>query len=262
MKQFTDIQLATFLNGPAGVDLDTGILYLNPFVWSKLGDNARKFIIAHELGHLNQNHVSEYAADKFALWKNMQMGEDSIAALRGFYEAMPFSTAEQKDRGEALLLQVFQNEFDSGNTHVEGMISLLNTPVENIQTATGLAGWLAIGGGVLGSIIPGVGTALGAGAGSAVGIAISSGISANQSKKELKKATDEQKQRVAAKEAEQARLLELQRYELEQQKIQQQIHQKQTESTQKIQSKSKYKIIVIIMVIISIASFIWYKLKK
>lgn len=261
MKQFTDIQLATFLNGPAGVDLDTGILYLNPFVWSKLGDNARKFVIAHELGHLNQNHVSEYAADKFALWKNMQMGEDSIAALRGFYEAMPFSTAEQKDRGEALLLQVFQKEFDSGNTHVEGMISLLNTPVENIQTATGLAGWLAIGGAVLGSIIPGVGTALGAGAGAAVGTAISSGVAANKSKKEQEKTTDEQKQRVAAKEAEQARLLELQRYELEQQQ-QQQIHQKQTESTQKIQSKSKYKIIVIIMVLISIASFIWYKLKK
>jgi len=233
MKQFSDIQLATFLNGPAGVDLDTGILYLNPFVWSKLGDNARKFVIAHELGHLNQNRVSEYAADKFALWKNMEMGEDSIAALRGFYEAMPFSTNEQKERGEILLAEVFEKEFTGGNTNVEGMISLLNTPIENIQTATGLAGWLSVAGGVVGSIIPGVGTVLGAGAGAALGTAIEGGVAAKKSKDEQAKTTAEQEQRIAAKEAEQARLLELQRYAIEQQKLQQQQNEVKQEPKRK-----------------------------
>lgn len=115
MKNFSSIQEVTGLGGPAAVNLDTAVLYIDRREFDKLSDTAKKFVIAHELGHLNASEDSEQAADKWAFWRRLELGDDKIDVLKAFYKSLPFSTHEQIERGEKMLQNVFATAAYEGN---------------------------------------------------------------------------------------------------------------------------------------------------
>ncbi|MCQ2959552.1 MAG: ImmA/IrrE family metallo-endopeptidase [Bacteroidales bacterium] len=127
MKNFTDIQTVLWLNGPAAVNVNTGVLYINEKEFQKLGENSRRFVIMHELGHLNADRKGEQAADEWALEHLLGLGESSIDMLKAFYEAIPFSDYEQRDRAENLLRKVFETEFNQGNEKAKPVIDIFNS---------------------------------------------------------------------------------------------------------------------------------------
>lgn len=112
-RSFTDIQYNQFLDGPAGVDLETGVLYLNPMLYSQLSDVGRKVVLLHELGHLNVGD-NEFAADNFAYWKGLGLGYEALEQFKAFIGALKPKSPEQLQRTEAMLKKVIQNELQTG----------------------------------------------------------------------------------------------------------------------------------------------------
>lgn len=127
MKNFTDIQTALWVDGPAAVNTKTGVLYINENEFYKLGENSRRFVIMHELGHLNSDKTGEYAADEYAFEKMVGLGDSSIKIIKAFYDAMPFTDSEQKQRAEVLLKKVFENEFRNGNTKAKAVVDIFDS---------------------------------------------------------------------------------------------------------------------------------------
>lgn len=127
MKNFTDIQTALWVDGPAAVNTKTGVLYINEDEFYKLGENSRRFVIMHELGHLNSEETGEYAADEYAFEKMLNLGDSSLNIIKAFYDAMPFTDSEQKQRAEVLLKKVFENEFKNGNTKAKVVIDIFDS---------------------------------------------------------------------------------------------------------------------------------------
>lgn len=184
MKNFTDIQENLFINTPAAVNRKTGVLYINPRLFGKLKDASQNFVIAHEYGHLINNSSNEKAADDYALWRQIGLGEDSIDVLRSFYDAMPFNTPEQVERGEKLLRTVFRNEFNANNPAAKGFLEIIDAKDE-VAAANGKAlKWIGKAWTVAGSVmnvVPGVGNLIG-GAVSAAGTVLQTGGSLKEAK--------------------------------------------------------------------------------
>lgn len=185
MKEFSDIQENIFMNTPAAVNRKTGVLYINPNYFNGLTNASKNFVIAHEYGHLINNSSNEKNADDYALWKQIGLGNDSIDVLKSFYDAMPFTTDEQVERGEKLLRTVFFNEFKKGNDSAKAFLNIIEAEPMKLDAANG---FLAKGfgnivstvGGVL-ELIPAVGQVVGT-AVAAAGAAISAGGSLAEAK--------------------------------------------------------------------------------
>lgn len=137
MKQFTDIQENLFIDTPAAVCRKTGVLYINPRYFDKLSQASKNFVIAHEYGHLQNNSSNEKAADEYALWKRIGLGDDSISVLKSFYDALPFTTDEQIERGEKLLRSVFKKEFDAGKSSAKTFLDIIEAKGSDIDCAGG-----------------------------------------------------------------------------------------------------------------------------
>ena len=162
MRNFTDIQTVLWINGPAAVNTKTGVLYINEDEFSKLGENSRRYVILHELGHLNAENKGEEAADEWAMEKLMGLNESSIDMLKAFYEAVPFSDYEQRERAENLLRKVFETEFQNGNEKAKSVIDIFNTIMpgdEDIKHFQKKGTWLKISGRI-GQVVGGVLTAI------------------------------------------------------------------------------------------------------
>ena len=127
MKNFTDIQTVPWVNGPAAVNTKTGVLYINEPEFQRLGENSRRFVILHELGHINSESKGEKAADEWAMEHLLGLGESSIEMLKAFYEALPFTDYEQRDRAETLLRKVFETEFLNGNEKAKSVLDIFNS---------------------------------------------------------------------------------------------------------------------------------------
>lgn len=107
------------LDGPAAVDLDTGVLYLNKDTWHKLSPHTRKFVLLHELGHLS-GHLDEKGADIFALNKMLKNDEKLSQAINAMYEGLDFSTQEQYDRLDNIIINAVKYEaFFRGNVQAK-----------------------------------------------------------------------------------------------------------------------------------------------
>lgn len=129
MKNFSAIEESHFINGPAAVDLRSAVLYINPREWNKLSPVAKNFVIAHELGHLNTAVDSEFAADKWAFWHRLELGDSSIDLLKEFYRTLPFGTPEQIQRAEEMLRTVLAGE--ERNETVAPLFQMIKTPVQH-----------------------------------------------------------------------------------------------------------------------------------
>jgi len=129
-RSFTDIQYNQFLDGPAGVHLETGVLYLNPMLYSQLGDVGRKVVLLHELGHLNVGE-NEFAADNFAYWKGLGLGIEALEQFQAFIGALKPQSTEQLQRAEAMLTNVIQNELNAGTDASPLYNWLLTTDTHN-----------------------------------------------------------------------------------------------------------------------------------
>ncbi len=151
MRNFTDIQTVLWLEGPAAVNVNTGVLYINEDLFQKLGENSRRFVIMHELGHLNAEQKGEKAADEWAFEHLLGLGESSIAMLKAFYEAIPFTDYEQRDRAENLLRKVFETEFNQGNEKAKSVLDIFNSILpgdEDIKNFNKNGTFLKISGGI------------------------------------------------------------------------------------------------------------------
>lgn len=155
MKNFSAIEESHFINGPAAVDLRSAVLYINPREWNKLSPVAKNFVIAHELGHLNTAVDSEFAADKWAFWHRLELGDSSIDLLKEFYRTLPFGTPEQIQRAEEMLRTVLAGE--ERNETVAPLFQMIKTPVQhngNTREFIGaiISGASAITSGIIGGI--------------------------------------------------------------------------------------------------------------
>ncbi|MCL2328310.1 MAG: ImmA/IrrE family metallo-endopeptidase [Bacteroidetes bacterium] len=138
MRNFSSIQEAHWINGPAAVDLKTAVLYINPLAFRKLSETAQKFVILHELGHLNVAEDSEQEADKWAFFKSMKLGDDKIQVLKDFYKSLPFSSKEQTERSEQMLRLVFEDESNEALSPIAKMFNNSTTRQGNLR------GWIPI----------------------------------------------------------------------------------------------------------------------
>lgn len=133
MQGFKGIQYSQYLNGPAGVNLDTGVLYINPAIYPGLSDFSKRFVTDHELGHLIYGD-SEFAADNYAFWKNLDLNEDSLSKVKLLYDALPFDNKEQIERAEALLQTALQNELSKKDNPAQPYLeSLLQEKSEKVS---------------------------------------------------------------------------------------------------------------------------------
>ena len=255
MRNFSDIQYNRFIEGPAGVSMKTGVLYINPTIWENLSPAARNFIIAHELGHLNMGE-NEFEADRYALLRRIDMGDDNVESIAAFYKSMPFDTAEQKERAEELLITAFENEVKAGNEKVLPFYEYIQSADAELflKKLNGKSKGAIIGGvvgGVVGSIIPGAGTLVGAQLGASIG-GIGGGIYDNKKtekqKKEQAKKTEEQVKK-ELQEAEIANRLNLASQKTE---VENAIEIQQQEKKAKQRLISSITVVVIIGIIIYI----------
>ncbi len=120
-KEFTAVEYTNQLNGPAGVSLSSGTLYLNRKKWEALSPRTQRLILLHEQGHL-QYGSNEFAADEHSFWRMLEFGEDSLNVVEAFYNALPFSTPEQIERSEAMLTQALEYEASRGNAEAKGIL--------------------------------------------------------------------------------------------------------------------------------------------
>ncbi|MDR0941955.1 MAG: hypothetical protein LBM68_07000, partial [Bacteroidales bacterium] len=104
MRNFSSIETVTWIDGPAAVDLKTGVLYINPVHFDKLSNVAKRFVIFHELGHLNASTDSEEAADEWAFEHMIDLGNSNVELLKAFYKSLPFSNKAQINRAEQMLI--------------------------------------------------------------------------------------------------------------------------------------------------------------
>ncbi len=148
MKTFSSIYETILIDGPALVNVKTAALYINPFEWRKLGDTAKKFVILHELGHLNAAEDSEIAADKWAFWHSVELGENNIALLKDFYDAL-FNkerevTQEQIERGEQMLHCVLTEAVANDNEIATQIWEIIKAPA-NTDDVRGFIGLITAG---------------------------------------------------------------------------------------------------------------------
>jgi len=259
MRNFSDIQYNRFIEGPAGVSMKTGVLYINPTIWENLSPAARNFIIAHELGHLNMGE-NEFEADRYALLRRIDMGDDNVESIAAFYKSMPFDTAEQKERAEELLITAFENEVKAGNEKVLPFYEYIQSADAELflkkikENLSGKSAGAIIGGivgGTVGTIIPGAGTLVGAQIGASIG-GIAGNVYDNKKTSELadeqaKKTEDQAKKEL--QEAEIANRLNLASQKTE---VENAIEIQQQEKKAKQRLISSITVVVIIGIIIYI----------
>ncbi|MDR2962734.1 MAG: ImmA/IrrE family metallo-endopeptidase [Bacteroidales bacterium] len=150
MKLFSSTQEVSWINGPAAVDLNTAVLYINPAAWNKLSEMGKKFVIAHELGHLNAAEDNEMLADRWAFWRCLELGDDTVDILKAYYKSLPFTTKQQIARGEELLqtalstdndnTSVLRQVFDTkipNNANIHEFIGLITAGVSAAVSITG-----------------------------------------------------------------------------------------------------------------------------
>lgn len=105
--------------GPAIVNLSTAKLRLSEEYWSKLPEEIKKFIIYHELGHLNAGR-SEVAADDWAIRHWIKHGNRPTAALEAQWDVFSFNKDEHMIRLRALLNKAKHFDFHyNGNTQIK-----------------------------------------------------------------------------------------------------------------------------------------------
>lgn len=118
MRWFSEIVILPVLpeGGPAIVNVVTGKLRLSERYWSKLSSDIKRFIIYHELGHLNAGR-SEIEADTWALKHWIQHGYRPTAALEAQWDVFSFKNDEHIVRLRALFENAKHFDFHyNGNT--------------------------------------------------------------------------------------------------------------------------------------------------
>jgi hypothetical protein len=105
--------------GPAIVNVVTGKLRLSERYWNKLPHEIKKFIIYHELGHLNAGR-DEVVADTWALKHWIQHGHGPTKALEAQWDVFSFKSDEHIQRLRALFETAKHFDFHyNGNTRIE-----------------------------------------------------------------------------------------------------------------------------------------------
>lgn len=98
----TEVQWVTGMQGPATVDIKTGVLYLNLEEWPKIPENQRNFILLHEIGHRKTQSFDEIKADNFAAAAYKAMGLPLSAALKAHLNQLDKNNPEHVARANNL----------------------------------------------------------------------------------------------------------------------------------------------------------------
>ena len=128
--EITDVVFDKAVDGPACVDISTGVLYINPLVWKKLSQNQRNFILLHEIGHRKFKTLDETIADNFAVASYKSMGYPAPAALKAHLSQLNPNNPEHVQRANNVYYQLEainkQNKMRALNTINQKQASFLD----------------------------------------------------------------------------------------------------------------------------------------
>jgi hypothetical protein len=121
MRFFSEIILIPEIpeGGPAIVNRHTGRLRLSEKYWHRLPELIKKFILYHELGHLNAGKKEE-DADSWAICKWIEHGNPVSAALEAQWDVFSFDQEGHIIRLRALFDKAKHLDFHiNGNTKLK-----------------------------------------------------------------------------------------------------------------------------------------------
>jgi hypothetical protein len=136
---FSEIIEDSTLRGPAAVDLSSKALYINPVEWSKLSDKTRKFVLLHELAHLT-GIIEESEADEFALNRFAESNEKLSYAINALEEGLTFTTQEEYDRFDNIIVEALRIEASRGNIEAQDVIEWINE--DKAREYPAVLGWV------------------------------------------------------------------------------------------------------------------------
>ncbi len=135
MKFFSEVIFLPELpkGGPALVNVRTGVLRLSKKYWDNLPEIWKKFILYHELGHLNGGK-SEEAAQLWAIKRFIQDGYSVKEIIRAHTEVYPWEDLNDEKK-EGLIDKVWRaveiaKHFDY---HLNGNHKALESPMTHVR---------------------------------------------------------------------------------------------------------------------------------
>lgn len=103
-KGITDIKLVTDLgNTPASVDRDTGVVYINNKMRSRISADEWHFILLHELGHLILQSSDEKEVDAWAFDQYAKRGGKLSKSVYALTNVLNFTSPEHLERANLQL---------------------------------------------------------------------------------------------------------------------------------------------------------------
>lgn len=105
----TKVVWSDTIDGPASVNVATGVLYLNRRTWHKIPPNQRNFILLHEIGHRKLKTFDETAADNFAIAAYKSMGYPASAAVKAHLSQLDPNNPEHIQRANHVYKQLQTN---------------------------------------------------------------------------------------------------------------------------------------------------------
>lgn len=114
-RGITDIKLVTDLGStPASVDRETGVVYINNKLRSRISPDKWLFILLHELGHLVLQTSDEKEVDAWAFDQYARQGGKLSESVHALTKVLNFSSTEHLERANLQLrrAQLFDKTYN------------------------------------------------------------------------------------------------------------------------------------------------------
>lgn len=123
------IQEDNIMNSPLAIDKENQILFVNPALFNKLSDFAKKFFVLHELGHLEYMTSDEFISDEYAFEQIVGTEPNSLKqCISAMFEVLNCDEPVHRDRILSMIVKALEFDFSiNGNAKAGEMLTWLNS---------------------------------------------------------------------------------------------------------------------------------------
>lgn len=115
-------------SNPASINLDTGVITINPFIWHRLEDWEKAIILLHEEGHYKNQTLSEIKADLHAIQKFAGTEQSSVLKLKEtMFKFIPNTEVGQKRKLEFVKNLLYFDANANDNNKSQRILNDINT---------------------------------------------------------------------------------------------------------------------------------------
>lgn len=124
-------------SNPARCNRRTGVITINSRVWAKLSPLARRYWLAHELGHIALNTGSETAADNYAFARVAGTEQQSLKQIRKTMSNILTNNLQGRARMEANAINSLQFAAKRGSHMAAALLQRNGVEVDSTNNANG-----------------------------------------------------------------------------------------------------------------------------